>query len=88
VQGIILLALAVATHVTAAHLDLVTLRDGRSWLVALVAVTSLVAMTGRFMADATQTYFEHLTFAGAIWIAGSGCWMAALLPYWLGARPR
>jgi uncharacterized protein involved in response to NO len=88
IGGFALLALAVATHVTAAHLDLATLRDGRSGLVATVAVTSLLAMAARFIADATHTYFEHLVAAGAIWIAGTGCWMVALLPRWLGRRPR
>jgi uncharacterized protein involved in response to NO len=86
IGGFALLALAVATHVTAAHLDLVTLRDGRARVVAVVAVTSLLAMLGRFIADATHTYFEHLAFAGVLWIAGSAYWMATLLPHWLGRR--
>ena len=86
VGGFGLLALAVATHVTAAHLELVGLRDGRSPLVAVVAVSSLVAMLGRVTADATDTYFEHLAAAAAVWIAGSAIWLVTLAPRWFGRR--
>ena len=87
VGGFGLLALAVATHVTAAHLELVGLRDGRSPLVAVVAVASLVAMVGRVTADATDTYFEHLAAAAAVWITGSAIWLVTLAPRWFGRRP-
>ena len=86
VGGFGLLALAVATHVTAAHLELVGLRDGRSPLVAVVAVSSLVAMLGRVTADATDTYFEHLAAAAAVWITGSAIWVVSLAPRWFGRR--
>jgi uncharacterized protein involved in response to NO len=87
VGGFGLLAFAVATHVTAAHLELVALRDGRSPIVAVIAVASLVALLGRVTADATQTYFEHLAAAAAVWIAGSAVWLVTLAPRWFGQRP-
>jgi uncharacterized protein involved in response to NO len=86
IGGFALLAFSVASHVTASHLDLPRLRDGRSPLVAGVAGAVLVAMLGRVTADATQTYFEHLASAGVVWIAGTAVWVAALLPRWLGRR--
>jgi len=87
VGGFGLLAFAVATHVTAAHLELVALRDGRSPLVAVVAVASLVALVGRVTADATNTYFEHLAAAAAVWVTGSAIWLVTLVPRWFGRRP-
>jgi uncharacterized protein involved in response to NO len=85
IGGFGLLAFSVATHVTASHLELPEIRDGRSRLVAILAGAILVAMVGRVTADATHTYFEHLAVAGMIWIAGTGCWLAALVPRWLRA---
>ena len=83
IGGFGLLAFAVATHVTAAHLDLPDLRDGRSPVVAIVALAILTAMVGRVIADATDTYFEHLAAAGGVWIAGTTVWLARLAPHWL-----
>jgi hypothetical protein len=84
--GFALLAFAVATHVTASHLDLFELRDGRPAVVAVIAGASLVALVGRFTADATATYFQHLAAAGAVWIAGSAFWIGVLAPHWLRRR--
>jgi uncharacterized protein involved in response to NO len=86
IGGFGLLAVAVATHVTASHLELPHLRDGRSRLMAFVAVTMLVALVGRVTADAMRTYFEHLGAAALAWIIASGVWVAVLLPYWAGRR--
>jgi len=82
IGGFGLLAFSVATHVTASHLDIPRIRDGRSWVVALTAGAILVAMAGRVTADSTQTYFEHLAAAGAVWIAGTAIWLAVLGPRW------
>lgn len=87
VGGFGLLTFAVATHVTAAHLELPDIRDGRSPVVAIVAVAILAAMVGRVIADATGSYFEHLAAAGGVWIAGTAIWMTRLAPHWRqGAR--
>jgi uncharacterized protein involved in response to NO len=83
IGGFALLAFTVATHVTASHLDLPELRDGRAPLVAITAGAILVAMLGRVTADATQTYFEHLASAGAVWIAGTGVWVVTLMRHWI-----
>ena len=87
IGGFALLAFAVATHVTASHLDLVAVRDGRSPLVATIGGASLIALAGRLTADATHTYFEHLAAAAAVWIAGSAVWLVGLAPRWFGRRP-
>jgi hypothetical protein len=86
IGGFGLLAFAVGTHVTAAHLELPAIRDGRAPVVAVVAGTVLAAMVGRLMADVTDTYFEHLAWAGGLWIAGTAVWVLRLVPSWLGLR--
>ncbi len=83
IGGFGLLAFTVATHVSAAHLDLPALRDGRSPVVAILAVGILLAMSGRVTADATDTYFEHLVAAAVAWIVGTAVWAACLAPAWL-----
>lgn len=83
IGGFGLLAFAVATHVSASHLELPALRDGRSRLVAFVGTTVLAAMAGRVTADATHTYFEHLGVAAFLWMLGAVVWAAVLLPHWM-----
>jgi hypothetical protein len=86
VGGFALLAFSVAAHMTASHLELPRMRDGRPPIVAVLAVALVLAMTARVIADATNTYFEHLAAAGALWIVGTGVWAARLLPAWWRRR--
>src|SRR5688572_16293652 len=87
VGGFALLALSVATHVTASHCGgLAALRDGSAPSVRFVAAAVLLVASGRFVADATATYFEHLALAAVLWIAATAFWVARLLPAWLGRR--
>lgn len=88
IGGFALLAFCVATHVTASHLDLPALRDGRSPVIGTLAVALLLALGARFIADWSQTYFAHLGAAAVAWIAGTLVWAAALLPAWTGMRGR
>jgi uncharacterized protein involved in response to NO len=83
IGGFGLLAVAVATHVTASHLELRRLRDGRSTAIAFVAGAMLVALAGRLTADATHTYFEHLGASALVWMVGSGVWLVVLMPHWV-----
>lgn len=83
IGGFAVLAFGVATHVTASHLELPVLRDGRSPVTAILAVAMVLALGARVVADATQTYFGHLGAAAAVWMVGSAVWMVALLPAWL-----
>jgi uncharacterized protein involved in response to NO len=87
IGGFATLAFCVATHVTAAHLDLPALRDGRSAVVGVLAISVFLALAARVVADATQDYFAHLGAAALVWIVGSGVWLAALLPSWLRRTP-
>jgi len=86
IGGFALLAFAVATHVTAAHLELPDLRDGRPRVVAVMAGAVLLTMLGRLTADFVATYFEHLATSGIIWIAGTGFWFASLAGPWSRRR--
>lgn len=87
IGGFATLAFCVATHVTAAHLDLPALRDGRSPVVGVLAVSMLLALSARVVADATQGYFAHLGAAALVWIIGTAVWLGALIPAWM-RRPR
>lgn len=87
IAGFGLLALSVATHVTASHCQgLPVIRDGRSTIVRVVAAGLLLTAVARIAADSSNTYFEHLAGAALVWIAVTGLWVARLLPAW-AARP-
>ena len=87
VGGFGLLALSVATHVTASHCEgLPVIRDGRSTIVRVVAGGILLAAIGRVSADATATYFEHLALAALLWIAATALWGMRLTRAWMGRR--
>jgi hypothetical protein len=87
IGGFGLLALSVATHVTASHCGgLDRIRDSRATIVRVVAGGVTVAMIGRLAADATTTYFEHLAIAATVWILATALWLARLAPAWLWGR--
>jgi uncharacterized protein involved in response to NO len=87
IGGFGLLALSVATHVTASHCEgLPEIRDGRATVVRVVAGAMLLAIVGRVAADATGSYFEHLAVAAVIWIAATALWSARLAPAWWSGR--
>jgi uncharacterized protein involved in response to NO len=86
VGGFSLLAFGVATHVTLAHLDLEHVARGRPPAVAVLGVTLLVAMLARVSADWSDTYFAHIGWASALWLAGSAVWLLFVGPKLL--RPR
>jgi hypothetical protein len=90
IGGFSLLAFGVATHVALGHLGLEEASRGRPRPVVVLAVAFLLAMLARVAADASQTYFEHLGAAAAVWIVGSAVWLAFLGPKLLArqaARP-
>jgi uncharacterized protein involved in response to NO len=84
IGGFSLLAFAVATHVTFAHLGLEELASARPPAVLVLGVTFVLAMLARVAADASHTYFAHLGWAAGTWIAGSAIWLAFLGPRLLG----
>jgi hypothetical protein len=87
IGGFGLLALSVATHVTASHCEgLPEIRDGSATIVRVVAGAVLLATLGRVIADATSTYFEHLAAAALLWIVATAVWTARLFPAWTGRR--
>ena len=80
IGGFSLLAFGVATHVALGHLGLEEASRGHPRFVVVLAVAFLLAMLARVAADASQTYFEHLGAAAAVWIVGSAVWLAFLGP--------
>ena len=80
IGGFSLMGFGVATHVSLSHLDLTTLALGAPRAVAVLGSTVLVAMLARVAADVSDSYFQHLGWAAALWLVGSGAWLAFLGP--------
>jgi uncharacterized protein involved in response to NO len=80
IGGFSLLAFGVATHVALSHLDLERLALGRPPAVALLGVLLIGAMAARVTADWSESYFVHIGWAAALWLAASGTWLAFLGP--------
>jgi len=45
-----------------------------------MAAAFAFALFMRFTADASDTYFQHLGWASAVWIFGSAAWLVFLGP--------
>lgn len=84
IGGFSLLAFGVATHVALGHLGLEHLARGRPRAVAVLGAAFVVAMMTRVAADMSHTYFAHLGWAAAAWLAGSAAWLVFLGPRLLG----
>jgi uncharacterized protein involved in response to NO len=80
IGGFSLMGFGVATHVSLSHLDLTTLALGAPRAVAVLGGTVLLAMLARVAADVSDSYFQHLGWAAALWLVGSGAWLAFLGP--------
>ncbi|MFN7953209.1 MAG: NnrS family protein [bacterium] len=81
IGGYSLMCLAVATHVSYAHLPgleslMLTSHRAVKWMGGLV----IVALLGRTAADVSHTYYQHLSSAAAAWIIGSAVWLGFLGP--------
>jgi uncharacterized protein involved in response to NO len=84
IGGFSLLAFGIATHVALGHLGLDRLALGRPRVVVALGVAFGLALLARVVADASPTYFAHLGWAAAAWIAGSAIWLAFFGPKLLG----
>lgn len=84
IGGFSLLGFGIATHVALGHLGLEPLASGRPPAVVALGVTFGLALLARLAADASDTYFGHLGWAAASWLAGSAIWLAFLGPKLLG----
>jgi uncharacterized protein involved in response to NO len=80
IGGFGLMAFGVATHVSLSHLDMQRFALGRPPAIIVMGAAFLLALFIRFTADASDTYFRHLGWASALWIFGSGAWLAFLGP--------
>jgi uncharacterized protein involved in response to NO len=80
IGGFSLMGFGVATHVSLSHLNLEALATGRPAAVAILGATVVLAMLGRVAADLSDTYFDHLGWAAALWLVGSGVWLAFFAP--------
>jgi hypothetical protein len=83
IGGFGLMAFAVATHVSLGHLGLDHLSSGRPPAVVALAIGLLLALAARLAADASDSYFGHLSWAAAAWLLGSAIWLAFLVPHFL-----
>jgi uncharacterized protein involved in response to NO len=83
IGGFALMAFGVATHVSLGHLGLEHLALGRPRAVVAMAAGLLLALSARIVADWSDSYFAHLGWAAASWIAGSGVWLAFFAPHFL-----
>jgi uncharacterized protein involved in response to NO len=80
IGGFALLAFAVASHVTLAHLGLEHLALGRPPAIAFLAAMLALALLARVAADWSESYFEHLGWAAACWLAGTAVWLGFVGP--------
>lgn len=80
IGGFGLMAFGVATHVALTHLDLPQHALGRPPAVIIMGAAFALALFIRFAADASDTYFQHLGWASALWILGSAAWLLFLGP--------
>jgi uncharacterized protein involved in response to NO len=73
--GFTLLILAVGTRVTLSHGGHGLESERRSWPLRIGIATGLLALVGRVGAGfAPDSFFEHLAWASAFWIAGVALW--------------
>jgi uncharacterized protein involved in response to NO len=80
IGGFGLLAFAVATHVSLAHLGLERLASGRPPAVVVLGISFGLALAARVAADVSNTYFDHLGWAAGCWIFGSAVWLGFICP--------
>ena len=84
IGGFALMAFGVATHVALSHVvELEPLALGSHPAVAVLGVTFLLALLARLAADVSNNYFDHLGWAAAMWLVGSGVWLAFFGPKFL-----
>lgn len=84
IGGFGMLGLGVATHVSLGHLNVPEAERRRPAAVVALAAGLAVALIARMAADWSDTYFTHLGWAAAAWIAGTAVWLALLGPRLLG----
>jgi uncharacterized protein involved in response to NO len=86
IGGFGLMAFGVATHVTLSHLDMEALAAGNPPVVVGFGAAFLIALCARLAADASNSYFIHLGWAAALWLLGSGAWLAFFGPKLLSSE--
>jgi len=87
IGGFTLLILAVATRVTLSHGGHSLALERGSWPLRIGLLSGLVAMLARVGAPfAPSSYFEHLAYAGLLWIGGMLFW-GVYLTRWV-SRPK
>jgi uncharacterized protein involved in response to NO len=91
VGGFSLLILAIGTRVTLSHGGHDPVAEQRSWPLRIGLTLGLIATLARIGAPfASATYFDHLMWAGLLWIVGMICWggyVIATIAGWRAPRP-
>ena len=81
VAGLSLLVFAVSVHVTLLHTGREREAEQNRWPVALVGLITVAAAIVRIYAESfPRRYFESLTLASGLWLAGLLLWAAYLVP--------
>ncbi len=81
IGGFAVLALAVGAHVILSHTGCLQVRDGRPWQVPVMAVLLFGAIVPRGLVDLAPGRFHlWLGAAAAMFLAGTGLWLAFLAP--------
>ena len=79
--GLGLLTLATSFHVVVSHTGRGWLADRRPWSVAIAAALLVAGAALRSQLDhAGPRFFDVLTLAAVLWLAGVLVWSAALVP--------
>lgn len=87
--GFTLLILAVGTRVTLSHGGHGLEAERRSWPLRIGMATGLVALVARVVAGFTpESFFQHLAWAAAFWIAGVAFWGTHLVGLIFGRGSR
>lgn len=80
IGGFSLMTFGVATHVSLSHIGSGEAALGSPRWVMALAVGIVLAMMARVAADMSETYFQHLGWAAALWMTSSAIWLACLAP--------
>jgi uncharacterized protein involved in response to NO len=80
IGGFSLAVFAVATRVVLGHSGKLDQLQRRRWVMPVVIILLILAMTARFSADFVPTRNEHLVSAAITWLIAALLWAAFVLP--------
>jgi uncharacterized protein involved in response to NO len=88
IGGFSLMGFAVATHVALNHLGMEAMALRNPPAIIALGAFLLLAMITRLVADMSDAYFLHLTWAALFWLSGAAIWLGFLGPHLLRRKRR